>query len=253
MKKQRYMPFIASVFFSFFLLLLLSSCGIAVLFHATTTIVLEQTDDPTAVSATITISDPEGNLGLVEKGKSPSLLLSYMVTDQPLEANDSRISAIRSAFKKEFQRTSFIGVQVPITKQTPILEKEDEDEPYRLYALSAATMKGPPHYHATADAPNNPNATITLSSAKIAGTEDSNVISLQLTSGGYTIHQSELYRYNGEPFTAGGVGEGYPDYLLFDPPWENRYIHVFVSLNVSDGDFTNIYWSDLAFIGSIEL
>ncbi|HZJ87846.1 MAG TPA: hypothetical protein VFC80_01690 [Sphaerochaeta sp.] len=212
-----------------------------------------QTDDATTVSATISISDPEGNLGLVEQGKSPSVLLSYMVIDQPLETNDTRISAIRSAFKKEYQRSSFIGAQIPITKQTPILEKEDGDEPYRLYALSAATMKGPPHYHATADTPNNPNATITLSSSKIAGTEDNTVISLQVTSGGYTIHQSELYRYNGAPFTVSGVGEGYPDYLLFDPPWENRYIHVFAALNVSDGDFTNIYWSDLVFIGSIEL
>lgn len=249
MKKQRYMPFIASVFLSLLVsFFAFSSCGIPVLFSAETSIKATEND---TITATITIDDELGNLALINSGTGPSLFLAYIVTHTGEELEIR--SKIISAFRTTYQGTMNNGRQVPTHSEEPILiSKDDADDPYRLYILSKRTISRPT-FHATSKIPINPNTTVQI--ASVPGSEsNTTILSLTWTAGDeYTINTPYLVRYNGSEFSNDG-GEEFPDYLLPEPSsFPNRYCHIFAAINVSDGKFTNIYWSDLTYLGAVKL
>jgi hypothetical protein len=237
MKMKHKLLLLASVFFMLFF----ANCGIPTLFNVTTTITRTSYTN-TAIEFKVTISDKNDNLEMIENGKAPSLLLAYIVTDLP----DINYRSIATEFSKQYQRTPH-GIQIDRRfDDRPILESADGD--LKLFVFSGPQLEKP-LYHATAKNPMSPNETFKIS---LESNPDES-FNLKLTSidSTYNVKVTSLVRYNGSNFEAPGLKDDL-DYIVPETNLD-RHCHIFAAINVGEGTFTNIYWSDLTYLGSLAL
>ena len=64
-------------------------------------------------------------------------------------------------------------------------------------------------------------------------------------------HQTnnQLARIQNKPFSSIGL----EDDDVFADVLSNMYVHLFAAVNISQGDFNNIYWTNMAYLGSIKI
>jgi len=244
MKMNRNLLLIASVFF----VLLLTGCGIASIFYVETRISPFQESVPSTHTFRVTISDTKipPNLDLIANGDGPTLFLGYVVTNQQvIDPN-----GIIDEFNKKYRRSPF-GINLSSDYRTgPILETTI----LKLFVFSGTSLSTR-QYHAVANTTNNVDEdfSVTIESHGDEGF----TFKLKSLNGHYAINipGDPLTRFNGEKFTITEIGNlNYIDYIVeegeIDP---SRYCHFFAAINAGEGAFNNIYWSDLNYLGSIQI
>jgi len=240
MKMRNHILRLVSVFF---LVLVLGGCGIMTVFSVN----YSYYQDKSANSGRFLFSDPDNRLGWITKSTGPSLLLGYIVTTESAPP-----SIITNKFSTEYTRTIVDGRMIPSGPE--ILSVTSGSNTYSLYKFSDATQKSfdSPHFMATAIDPLFPDVefNFTLNSDK--------TLQFSIVSGSYKVHTSEpLTRFTGTPFetipgTVVSYPDDYPDYLV-PTIGGTLYLYIYSAINVSEGDFTNRFWTELHPVASIPL
>lgn len=231
---------------AFFLLLstLLFSCGIPTYFYVVSNFSQGSGDD-SSVSGSFTFTDPYNNLSWIDTGTGPSVMLAYIVTYSQTTPSFS------SLFTSTYKRSNNNGI--PVTEDE-LLSYVNGDNTYKLHRFSdnSGTVFTSPWYIAYANTPSTPDFAVTLTKAV------DNYIDLSFTSGNYSLSgSSRLARYNGSAFiteiqTIRNSEATYLDYTISDTE-QTMYCHIFAAVNVSQGDFSNNFWTDLKHLGYIKL
>jgi hypothetical protein len=235
MKMNKKLLLTASVFF---VLLVVLGCGLMTVFYIDPTISRLSKENTFSIS----ISDPHNNLSWIDNGEGPSLFLGYIVTDN----QDIDYYSLTNEFSKQYIKKPF-GNHIKSSYATgPILDIESKS--LKLFAFSGTTL-AIPDYHATAIKTDKTSETFTITPVN----DGSGSIDFRITldKGHYSLNQSSLVRYNGQPFTQDGTGN--LDYILPPEIGSSKYCHFFAALNAGKGTFNNIYWSDMKYLGYIEL
>ena len=239
MKMNKKLLLTASVFF---VLLAVIGCGIPRIFFVDTNIKYK---DDEKIYITVSEYGGNANLSLITKDTGPSLFLGYIVNGNSAWGKENEAS-LNSAFRKKYQNTPF-GTQISISNLSgQVVTTSNED--VTLYALSGSAIKAP-YYHATADSPLSPSTSFEIT----PGYDSSGniVLNLVFPPSTYTVHSTPLTRFNGNAFTI-KKGDNHPDYTTTDTNQE-LFCHIFAAINVGQGKFTNIYWSDLYYVKTVPL
>jgi hypothetical protein len=248
MKMNRKLLPMVSVFFC---ILILVSCGIATIFYVSYSFTAGS-DTGGSVSGTFYVSSDEyENLDYITDGTGPSLMLFYVLSDESTISQ----SAIISKFSTTYKTTPY-GKIVSTTSDPIVLSTDD----YDLYAFSdtASTSFSAPEYIYTCNDPDENSLEFTLTTEgdssslyDIAPTQDS--------SENYTIQATgNLRRYNGDYFLSDtGEMDDEADYSTSVDSSEAKvngeyYCHVFGAFCVSEGEFNNIFWTSLVYLGYLE-
>lgn len=237
MKMNKKLLRIASVFF---VLLALIGCGIMTVFSNEVSHAKESGVKNTEAKGTFTFV-ADDTLKMITNGAGPSLMLGYTVTDSSHPSFDSRF---RSEFNTKYRKNVSFGQAV---SSSEILSVTIDDKLYKLYQLSDSSRRvfRSPTYVATAKNNLIPECSYTIE------LQTNNTLKLAIPS--YDVHYNDLRRFNGAVFATNGINSSdFPDYVISDTPG-TFYIHLFGAMNVSKGAFSNIFWSPLYHLGSIEL
>lgn len=242
MKMNKTLLLKASAFF-LLLITLLFSCGIPTYFYVTYSFSKPQSSN--SVTGNFSFIDTHGNLSWIDPGTGPSLLLSYIVTYSQTPPSFS------SLFSSTYKRSNNNGIPVD---DDLMLTSESGAYIYRLHRFSDENgiEFSSPEYVAYANTPSSPDLSVTLTKA------GDNYLDLSFTSGNYSLSgSSRLARFDGKAFitdtqTIRDSASTYKDYTISDTE-QKMYCHVFAAVNVSQGDFTNNFWTDLQYMGYIEL
>jgi hypothetical protein len=255
---KRGKPFLSTASVFFIVLILLVSCGIATRFYIDSRIEkLNSSIKDTVLGKYSVISDPLNNLSWIDVGSGPSLMLFYLITDDP-----NPPSGIISTFNSTYQR-NYAGMSI---SSDEILTVND----YTLYRFSddQGTDFKSPYYIASAVDPLDPDFTCTITKNISNGTlADMN---LTFDTGAYTIH-NQSFSYGPPPtaalrrfgnygqfetdiFKVRGTPGNYPEYQEISSTASSMFIHIYAAVNISPkGSFNNIYWTDLVNLGCITL
>ncbi len=235
MKMNKKLLLTASVFFVLFALI---GCGVMTVFYIDPTISQLSKDNTFSIS----ILDPYNNLTWIKDGDGPSLFLGYIVT----EKQDIDFRSLTTEFSAQYVKKPFGNHIKSSYASGPILDIESKS--LKLFAFSG-TLLDIPDYHATAKETDKTTDTFTITRVNDgAGNID---FTITLDKGNYTLNQSSLVRYNGQPFSLDGTN--YIDYILPLEVGPSRFCHIFAALNAGKGIFNNIYWSEMKYLGYIEL
>jgi len=245
MKMNKTLLLRASAFFLLLITLLLS-CGIPTYFYVGTRFNRGGGLPEETVSGTFKFPDTYGNLSWIDPGTGPSLMLAYIVTTSQEEPTFSQ------SFGTTYKRTSNNGIPV---SEDELLSYNNGDYLYRLHRFSDINDNqfNSPTYMAYASNPTSADFKVTL-------TKDSdNFINLSITDANgsspptypYVLTgASKLARFNGEAFLTDLSSQ--PDYTISNTALA-MYCHVFAAVNVSQGSFSNNFWTDLEYLGRITL
>jgi len=255
---KRRIPILSTVSVFFIVLILLVSCGITTRFYIDSSIKKAEPSVSGSVAGTYSVnSDPFNNLSWIDVGSGPSVMLFYLITDEP-----NPPSGIISTFNSTYQR-NYAGIAI---SSDEILTVND----YTLYRFSndQGTEFKSPYYIASAVDPLNPDFTCTITKNISNGTlADMN---LTFDTGAYTIH-NQSFSYGPPPtaalrrfgnygqfetdiFKVRGTPGNYPEYQEISSTASSMFIHIYAAVNVSPkGSFNNIYWTDLVNLGNITL
>jgi len=247
MKMNKKLLRIASVFF---VLLALIGCGIATIFYYEVSYAKGENQADDEVKGKFEFinddSSTDDALYMITPGKGPSLLLGYIVTDS--QSSPSCSSQFISTFNTKFRKNGYSGLAV---SSLEILSVSYDNTQYALYKLSDSegTVFKSPLYVASANDRLDPTCEFTLT------LQDD--FSLKLAIPNYTLSNTNLCRYNGNKFSNEiskilNNSKNYPDYSV-QPDSTSLYVHLYGAMNVSEGEFSNIFWSPLYYLGSIEL
>jgi hypothetical protein len=248
MKMNKKLLLTASVFF---VLVALIGCGVATIFFYKVSHTEEKNQPNTVVKGKfefvnedLLTNDP---LKMITMGTGPSLLIGYTVTDT-VDRNPFNNKFI-TEFNSRYRKDGHFGRAV---SSSEILSVTNEDTQYSLYQLSdsGGEVFRSPLYVASAKNPLQPDCEYTLT------LQDDNTLKLEVIE--YNSWNSDnLCRYNGQIFetTISSIltnATKYPDYSL-PTSSSTLYIHLYGAMNVSEGDFSNIFWSPLSYLGTIQL
>lgn len=248
MKMKKTLLLKASAFF--LLITLLFSCGIPTYFYVVSDFSQGPGDDST-VTGTFTLTDPYNNFSWIDSGTGPSVMLAYIVT------TSSSIPSFSPPFSSTYQnkRSNNNGVAV---EDDAFLTYDSAGYTYTLHRFSDenGTEFDKPQYTAYDSTPSTPIIKIILTKT------NDNFMNLIITDGNdlapsnpYTYSGSQLLaRFNGLAFLDSHPTNtaDYPDYTILSEP-EGLFCHVYAAVNVSQGDFSNNFWTDLEYLGRITL
>lgn len=236
----------ASVFF-LATLLLLTGCGIATYFYVISA-VTAGSESIDSVSGSYAVSNYAENLSLITVGGGPGLLLCYTVTD-----SEDTPSSVATAFSSQYIRNNN-GIAV-----TNDLVLETTNNHVYQFSDSTRTKFRAPGYVALADNPTNVDISFKLQRAADSLDSSLRILNLSVTNGSYSLKGTgELRRYDGTSFpmlasTILSDKESFPDYQVSETPKETLYLHVFAAMSITEGSFSNIYWTQLTHLGYIVL
>lgn len=243
MKMNKKLLLTASVFF---VLLALIGCGVATIFFNDVFYEKGTNLEDNQVKGTFKFVNND-SLKMITIGTGPSLLIGYTVTDTVDRTlfNSKFITEFNSRYRKD----GHFGRAV---SSSEILSVTNEDTQYSLYQLSdsGGEVFRSPLYVASAINPLEPDCEYTLT------LQDDNTLKLEVTKYN-SWNSSNLRRYNGQIFetTISSIlpnATKYPDYSL-QTSSSSLYIHLYGAMNVSEGDFSNVFWSPLSYLGTIKL
>ncbi len=229
----------------FFMLLLVVSCGEPTIFSTNVTIFRLLTESsPPSVSAECTFEN-SSILNDITSGKGPSLVLGYIITDSP------DAPSFEQEFNTQYVRKIYNGASL-FNREILSLTKDTYSYSLHQFSDQNQTQFRSPYYVATATDKLDPNFTFTLT------LQADQSIEVTIPSGSYTLHTiGNLMRYNGKNFNVNAAAIladplQYPDCTITSSP-PSLHCHVYAAMNVSDGRFSNIFWSSLKYIGSLTL
>jgi len=248
MKMNKTLLLKASAFF-LLLITLLFSCGIPTYFYVNYYFTKGSDLAIDTVAGKFTFTDTSNNLSWIDPGTGPSLMLAYCVTTS---TNDPQFYSL---FATKYKRTNNNGIPV---SEDELLSYDNGGYIYRLHRFSdnnGIDFRSP-QYTAYATNPNSPDFEVSL--AKDSST---NLVDISFTSGNYSILGStKLARSIGTSAFETDIQKikdqpgNFPDYTIIDASTANKlYCHVFAAVNVSQGDFSNNFWTDLKHLGYIQL
>lgn len=235
----------------FFIVLVLVGCGIATYISITSSVyAIDKNDTLTSITAKYSVSNYSEQLSMISIGGGPALMLGYIVT------NRTEVPSFNSYFKSAYQRNN---IGLPVSTQE-IVAYTSGSMNYALYQFSdgAENQFRAPGYYALADSPTNPDLQFKLEIGQDPSNIANDVINYNKLSGSYTLQGlPELRRYNGESFntTISSILnnlESYPDYAIVGSEG-SLYLHIFAASSITRGNFSNIYWTDLAHLGYLKL
>ena len=252
MKKRNLLILMISAFF------VLTGCGIPNIFTIGSSISVPSgniTNNSITAQYRVTQSHPE-ELTKINPAHGPKIFLGYVITGEESTFDGFSSTTLQTAFEKKAGKTPN-GRH--ITKQAYYLEKgiftvDKDDVSYKIYPFSDSKQSKytSPDYHIAyqdsapiADA-NKLNTDFTLTF-----NQTSKDIELTLTNSTYKnqLEDGNLRRFEDQDFESPNnvdsdvVGEG----------TGNWYVHIFAAVNISQGYFTNIYWSPISYLGSIKI
>lgn len=235
----------------FFLVLVFGGCGIATYINITSSVyAIEKNDTLTSITAKYSVSNYSEQLSMISIGGGPALMLGYIVT------NRTEIPSFNSYFKTTYQRNN---IGLPVSDQK-IVTYTSGSMNYALYQFSDdnETEFRAPGYYSLADSPTNPDLQFKLEIGLDPIRPTNKVINFTSLAGSYSLQGlPELRRYNGESFntTISSILndlESYPDYAIVGSEG-SLYLHIFAASSITRGNFSNIYWTDLAHLGYLQL
>ncbi|MEA5028949.1 MAG: hypothetical protein VB056_08700 [Sphaerochaeta associata] len=235
----------------FFLVLMLVGCGIATYINITSSVfAIDKNDTLTSITAKYSVSNYSEQLSMISTGGGPALMLGYIVT------NRTEVPSFNSYFKSTYQRNN---IGLPVSTQEIVTYSSDSLD-YSLYQFSdsAETEFRAPGYYALADSPTNPDLQFKLEIGLDPIRPTNKVINFTNLVGSYSLQGlPELRRFNGESFntTISSILsdlENYPDYAIVGSEG-SLYLHIFAASSITRGNFSNIYWTNLAHLGYLQL
>ncbi len=240
----------------FFLVLVLGGCGMAVIFYIDSYIDVTDNDTETTLSGSYVVRNDEfNNLALIEDDTGPSLWIGYMVSDSStISSSSSIINLFASTYgKKPNGRTiDKISLSNPAVVSA-------SDRSYALFQFSGINSSNDyaaPLYHATAVDHTSPEDTFTITKTDVNSTHVEFTLAFDNAKFVSHIDGGILRRYDGTqfpndvPYSEKGA---FPDYFYSTNPSNELYCHIFAAMNVTEGSFSNIYWTSLAYLGYLQL
>ena len=151
------------------------------------------------------------------------LLLLYCVGDSTFEADKTVVSQ----FKTKYRPTQYDGITIDIDENTPLYSVTVSSNTYDVYAFETEgrVVSAPLYTFEITDNPAN-------YSFELIFNDTENTITLKHTDTGDTY---TLSLYDG-----------------YEPTVEEAYVHVFGAISLQGKTFSNIYWSDLKYCGSLQ-
>ncbi len=263
---------ISCIFFFVLTLLLFSSCGTPTVIDFTDAITLSRTVSDNTLTLSVEVDEDEfenvstGDLD----SSSPALLLLYSVSD----SNSIRYSSFISKFSSEVKGKNYFGYpisnlddgicEISISSSTDTLTGT-----YRLYPLlrsGVSDVYDPTYTYSQSDGivdylGSDPYKFVITA---VQNASDSNVYDFNIEvidKNSSTVESIPFYRYNGNSFptlTSSNITSSDEDYSIKTANSGHTFsagstsINFFAAVNLR-GDFSNIFWSSLFYIGSITL
>ena len=218
MRSRRH-PFIELIAMASVFLCLITSCGIPTYL--------------TEVNATITASNAS-TFSLHYDSESVSadsdkvgLLLLYYIGD----STNSAKSSVKTQFKNKFRPTQYDGSTVNAEADTPVLTFNSSNTTYDFYAFETGSgvVEAPLYTWQIQDNPGNYSVELTYDETqKTVNMTVKNSLLVTVSEITLVLHDD------------------------FEPSLENNYIHIFGAVSVQGKSYSNIYWSDLQYCGSLQ-
>lgn len=202
------------------------------------------------------------NNSIYNISEGPSLVYLYMTVQDDIDINSIKSKCVNS-FVNNYQNS---GNGKPIVEDE-ILTFQSNSIDYTLYKFhlfdnlavsNALNVQNPTTYGVTYNGTISPSpVTSKLKVEKnISLNSEYNLVLNETVGTNYNVSTQALMsvndiilkRYNGDNFPS--VANSDEDFLSVEEE-SPYYVLVFTALNVSTGDFSNILWSDLNYMGSI--
>ena len=242
----------------FFLVLMLVGCGIAVIFYIDSYIDVTDNDTETTLSGSYVVRNDEfNNLALIEDDTGPSLWIGYLISDSKTIPHTSIISKFADTYGRKPS-----GRTIDRISQSNPSVLTLNDASYSLFQFSdtnSANDNAAPFYHATALNPNSPEDTFVITKSIIDTQNIEFLLSFTESKFGSHVDGGVLRRFDGSRFRNNVTyseslsNNNLIDYKISSTPSGHLYCHIFAAMNVTEGEFSNIYWTNLAYLGHLQL
>ena len=252
MKKRNLLILMISAFF------VLTGCGIPNIFTIGSSISVPSgniTNNSITAQYRVTQSHPE-ELTKINPAHGPKIFLGYVITGEKDTFSGVSASTIQAAFEKKAGTMPTKGRHfnsLAYREGEGILTLKVNDLDYVVYPFSdrnGTEFTSFRNYHIAYKGLNH------ISSANMLATDFmltfSKDFSLNLINdhGNYTAQfTGNLYRFKGTSFET--INTNQADVKATD--LHEAWIHIFAAVNISEGYFTNIYWSPISYLGSIKI
>ncbi len=252
MKKRLTLVLIVSAFF------VLIGCGIPTIFTIQSSIRVK-TKEETKITANYVVDQSTlDDLGKIDPMNGPKIFLGYAITNLSTTFDGFSSSQLQTAFEVRAGKAPYgrhirsgaynAGEGIFLIKSTL-----DEHLHYVVYPFSdtSGSTFTSPSYHVMYSDP----AKITLK----AQIETDFVVEYKKTDGIFTVTpknpsyknqtNNQLARIQKKLFSS--IQPEDDDVNAYDP--SAMYVHLFAAINISQGDFNNIYWTNLKYLGNIKI
>ncbi|TAH57055.1 MAG: hypothetical protein EWM48_06510 [Sphaerochaeta sp.] len=248
MKKRLTLVLIVSAFF------VLIGCGIPTIFTIQSSIRVK-TKEETKITANYVVDQSTGeNLGMIDPKNGPKIFLGYAITDSAATFAGFSSSQLQTAFEVKAGKAPYgRHIRSGAYADGIFSVKDAYDNEYVVYPFSdtsGGTFTSP-SYHVMYSDPAN----ITLK----ARIETDFVVEYKKTDGIFTVTpanpsyknqtNNQLARIQKKLFSS--IQPEDDDVNAYDP--SAMYVHLFAAINISQGDFNNIYWTNLKYLGNIKI
>jgi len=242
----------------FFLVLVLGGCGMAVIFYIDSYIDVTDNDTETTLSGSYVVRNDEfNNLSLIKDDTGPSLWLGYVVSDSYTISTTSIVNLFNSTYgKNPYGRTID-----PFSESDPaVLTLSDNS--YALFQFSDTNRSddyAAPLYHATAVDHTSPEDTFTITKTDVNSTYVEFTLAFDNAKFVSHVDGGILRRFDGSRFRNNVTyseilsNNDLLDYKISSTTSGKLYCHIFAAMNVTEGSFSNIYWTNLAYLGYLQL
>ncbi|NLK13566.1 MAG: hypothetical protein GX313_02250 [Spirochaetales bacterium] len=249
MKKRLTLVLIVSAFFIFI------GCGIPTIFTIDSSIrVLSKTDAKITAKYVVDQSTLD-DLGKIDPMNGPKIFLGYAITGSSTTFEGYSASRLQTAFEAKAGKAPY-GRHIRANAYEAdegifsIKDAHDENLLYVIYPFSDTSggVYTSPNYHVMYTDP----TAISLDDH----IETDFAVEYDKANGTFSVtpanpsykHQTnnKLARIQQKPFSS------------IQPEDEDvvaggLYVHLFAAINISQGDFNNIYWTNLKYLGSMEI
>lgn len=257
MKKRLTLVLIVSAFF------VLIGCGIPTIFTIQSSIRVK-TKEETKITANYVVDQSTlDDLGKIDPMNGPKIFLGYAITNLSTTFDGFSSSQLQTAFevkagKAPYGRHIRSGAYNAGEGIFSIKDAHDENLLYVIFPFSDTSggVYTSPNYHVMYSDP--ANTPITLKA------QIETDFTLEYKNGFFSITttkddlpnalyvnktNNKLVRVQNKLFSSIGLEDG--DVSTYDP--SNLYVHLFAAVNISQGDFNNIYWTNLKYLGNIKI
>ena len=249
MKKRLTLVLIVSAFF------VLIGCGIPTIFTIQSSIRVK-TKEETKITANYVVDQSTlDDLGKIDPMNGPKIFLGYAITNLSTTFDGFSSSQLQTAFEVKAGKAPYGRHIRSGAYADGIFSVKVSDTEYVIYPFSdtsGGTFTSP-NYHVMYSDPNK--ALITLKAqietdVELDYIKDEGIFTVTTTNPLYKNRTNdELSRIQQKRFSS--IQSEDADVASYDS--SNLYVHLFAAVNISQGDFNNIYWTNLKYLGNIKI